>query len=258
MKTAPSPENCLLGAGEVFFDRFDTNGNRTGLRHFGNVEKLEVTPSVETLEKKSSMDGARGTYKKVTTNTSAEVALTLSEYDPHNVALALLGSAATYSQTLAATLTSQPINGGAAIALGRWYFLGKKAVTVTTVKQGATTLVAGVDYTVKTDVGLIYFPETGAATAAITTWDGSCAAITNKMQIQMLDSPTIEGYLYYYPALNQAAGPRYEGEWWKVSIAPDGALALLSEEFATIGLKGTVMMDPTKPVGQRYGAVREL
>ncbi|VBB05570.1 Hypothetical protein LUCI_0780 [Lucifera butyrica] len=87
----PSAKNLLLGAGQVFFDRFDAGGNRTGLRHFGNVPKFNLKTEVDKVEKKSSMNAARTTYAEAIREIKSSADLTLEEFDPANLALALLG-----------------------------------------------------------------------------------------------------------------------------------------------------------------------
>jgi hypothetical protein len=258
MTETPSANNCLIGAGELFFARVNASGvEDDGLRHLGNVEKIEVTPSVTKLEKKSSMDGAHGVYDSVVTETVAEIAITCSEFHAKNIAMGLLGDTAAFTQSADPAISGASINGGVAIVLNRWYSLGKQQVTVTAVEQGATPLVLGTDYILKADAGMIKFLSGGVATAAITTWDGSCAAITAKTKVRMLATPDIEGRLYFYPATNQH-GPRFIANWWKVKFTPDGALGLISEEFASLPLKGTVLKDTTQAVGEEYGTLIEL
>lgn len=87
----PSAKNLLLGAGQVFFDRFDENENKTGLRHLGNVPKFNLKTEVDKITKKSSMNAARTTYDEAVREIKATVDLTIEEFDPANVALALLG-----------------------------------------------------------------------------------------------------------------------------------------------------------------------
>ena len=52
----PDPRNFLLGKGKCYFDRFDTVGARTGLRHLGNCTAVAVQTEDERIEKRSSMD----------------------------------------------------------------------------------------------------------------------------------------------------------------------------------------------------------
>jgi hypothetical protein len=255
----PTPDagNLSLGAGEVLFDRFDANGNPTGYRHMGNVESLAITTTVETVQKKSSMDGARGIYKEAVIGSEAEVSVVLSEYDPENLALALLGDTATFSQSASSSQTGRQINGGAPLKFDRWYYLGFKQVTVTAVKQGATTGVLGTDYELNTELGLVKIKSGGAFTEAVTTWDGSAAAVTGT-QVRGLSVGKIEGRLKYFSAANQAAGPRWEVDIHKVTLNPDGELQFISEDFGTFTLRGKAQKDSTKPANEQFFVARKL
>jgi hypothetical protein len=255
----PTPDagNLSLGAGEVLFDRFDASGNPTGYRHLGNVESLAITTTVETVQKKSSMDGARGIYKEAVIGSEAEVSMVLSEYDPENLALALLGDTATFSQASGGPATGQQINNGNPLKFDRWYYLGKKQVTVTAVKQGAQTGVLGTDYELNTELGLIKIKSGGVFTEAVTTWDGSWASVT-ATQVRGLTVGKIEGRLKYFSAANQASGPRWEVDIHKLTINPDGELQLISEEFGTFTLRGKAQKDSTKPAGEQFFVARKL
>lgn len=253
----PDAGNLSLGAGEVLFDRFDANGNSTGYRHLGNVESLAITTTVETIEKKSSMDGSRGIYKQAVVGSEAEVSMVLSEYDPENLALALLGDTATFTQASSSTSTGRQINGGAALKFDRWYYLGFKQVTVTAVKQGVTTGVLGTDYELNAELGLVKIKAGGAFTEAVTTWDGSRAAV-NSTQVRGLSVGKIEGRLKYFSASNQAAGPRVELDVHKLNVTPDGELPFISEEYGTFTLRGQAQKDTTKPAGEQFFVARKL
>jgi len=248
--STPDSNNLYLGAGEVWFNRFSSGTTKTQWRHLGNVTKFELTQSVETLEKKSAMSGARGLLKRVVTGTTSEIALTLDEFDPENVALALLGTASAFSQT-SGTATDTAITG--TVKKGQWLDTGNLKITVTGVKKApSTTLVLGTDYEVDSDSGMIRILP-GSSTVAdgdSLLWSGSYPSITST-QVQALANARIEGALRFRSA-SDAVGPRYLVDVWSVSIAPDGALALLGTEFGEIGLKATVQEDTSKPVGQRY------
>src|SRR5919109_4258557 len=161
---SPNPKNLYIGAGEIWLDRFDSTQTPTGrLRHLGDCDSLEINTQSKVLEKKSSMDGSRATYAQVITGTDAEITLKMAELTPENLALALLGDKVAAAQVAAPTVTARDIAGGVHIALDYWYDLGAINPTVTDVKQGVTTLVAGTDYVIDQLAGLIKFPSTGAA-----------------------------------------------------------------------------------------------
>jgi len=254
----PDAANLSLGAGEVLFARgFQSDISKREYRHLGNVESFAITTTVETIEKKSSMDGSRGIYKQAVVGSEAEVSMVLSEYDPENLALALLGDTATFTQASSSTSTGRQINGGAALKFDRWYYLGFKQVTVTAVKQGVTTGVLGTDYELNTELGLIKIKSGGVFTEAVTTWDGSAAAVTGT-QVRGLSVGKVEGRLKYFSATNQATGPRWEVDVHKLTLNPDGELQFISEEFGTFTLRGQAQKDTAKPAGEQFFVARKL
>ncbi len=94
----PSPKNLYIGSGQVFFDRFDENDDRTGLRHLGNVPKFNLKTDVTKVQKKSSMNAAKSVYDEAVTEEKATADITIEEFDPANVALALYGSEGVINQ----------------------------------------------------------------------------------------------------------------------------------------------------------------
>lgn len=253
--STPDSANLYLGAGEIWFNRFDTSGNKTQWRHMGNVSKLELTQSAETLEKRSSMSGARGILKRVVTGTTSELGLTLDEFDPENLALALLGSVSAFSQS-SGTATDTAITG--TVKKGQWLDTGKLKITVTGVKKAAGSALNASEYEVDSDSGMIKILSTATTVADgdSITWSGSYPSITST-QVQALANAVIEGALRFRSA-SDATGPRQMVDFWKVSIVPDGALALLTDQFGEIPIKGTVQEDTSKAVGQRYFRMVQL
>ncbi|HMM22682.1 MAG TPA: hypothetical protein PKA10_18340 [Selenomonadales bacterium] len=102
----PSPKNLLLGAGPLYFDRYDANGKSTGLRHLGNVEKFTFKTDVQKVSKQSSMSAARRTYAEAAKEVTATGSLTMDEFDPANLALGLFGEEGIIRQE-AATVTDK-------------------------------------------------------------------------------------------------------------------------------------------------------
>jgi hypothetical protein len=252
----PNPQNLYLGAGEVWLDRFDpvTFLPTGSYRHLGDVDSLELNTVVKSLEKKSSMDGARGTYANVIVSADIDVTLKLAELDPENFALAMLGSTAPWTQAIAASISAGVINNGNAIVLDRWYDLGYLNPHVTSVGS----LLAGVDYVVDYPTGMIKFPSTGTAAAAVYTWVGTAPAVTGGKVWYGLGAIETYGALRYRSAANQITGVQMLLDIWNIQLMPEGNLQLIAEQFGEATLKGKVQVDTTKPVGQRYYRVRQL
>jgi hypothetical protein len=255
-KATPNADYLYIGAGDAWFDRFDASGISTGYRHLGNVEDITITPTVETLEKKSSMNGARSILKSVIVSSEAELSLTMNEYAAENLALAMLGTTEDFTQSTA-SVTDGPINGGVAVVLDRWYDLGVINPTITSLEQGGTPLAAA-DWEYRD--GLVRVKSGGAATAAITTWNGTTPAITAgaRKKIKGLSVGKIEGKFLFIGAADLASGPRLKVTAFKVSLTPDGALGLISEEFGTYQLKGKIQQDLNQPAGNQFYEVVEL
>jgi hypothetical protein len=253
----PDPENLYLGAGHILFDRFNAEGNPTGYRHLGNCESLTKTPTIEKIQKKSSMDGTRSVLKEAVIGSEEEFTIVMSEFDMENLALASMGETEAYEQTAAPGLTDQSINGGEALTFDRWYELGKKQVSDVTISQGATELTVDDDYEINLELGLVKILSTGDGDEAVTTWDGDAAAVAGTI-VKGLSQGKIEGKLKYFSATDQAAGPRFELDIHKINLTPDGDLPLIGEEFGTFTLKGKAQKDVTKPAGQEFYTLRKL
>jgi hypothetical protein len=83
MATSPSTDNYSVLKGTVTFDAVD----------LGNVSKITLTPSFDTLDHFSSRSGVKSLDKQVVVSKKLEIALTLDEWSESNVRLAILGSA---------------------------------------------------------------------------------------------------------------------------------------------------------------------
>jgi hypothetical protein len=250
----PSSANIYCGTGEVWFNRQNVDGTYAGYRHLGNVSKLDITPTVAEIVKKSSMNATRAIIGRAVTETKMELAMTLSEFDKENVALALMGSTRVLAQALNAAVVGVALGISKA---GSALDTGKLKIVVTDVKMGVTVYVVGMDYTVDSDSGLITIVPGGAIVdGSVLTWDGSYPAV-NSFAVDGLTEGRITGRLRYRSSVDNV-GPRMLLDAWNVSVSPDSALALLGDAFADIGLKGSVLPDSTRPIGQQFLTITEL
>jgi hypothetical protein len=267
MNNTPSSDNLLLGSGDVYFDLLDDAGVFQGERHLGNVESFEVTPTVTNLEKRSSMSGGRPLYKRINIDRGAEISMVLSEFASKNLALAALGIESALTQA-SGTATDQSVNGGQPLNFDVWYRLiktsthayGVRNITLTNIKQGATTLTLNTDYRIDLESGRVMLLSSGTADSEeAITWSGSIPAITaddGLRKVQVLEATVIEGRLRFKSATDQSSGPRVDAEYYKVSISPSAAMQLIStEDFGTLTLTAAALVDITRPEGDRVGRV---
>lgn len=96
-------EDLMVGAGELYFRRKD---DVNGLHHLGNVEEFNITTDVTTVEKNSSMNRKRELMASVVTAVSPTGSMTMTEYNPYNMALGLFGAENVHKQ-VATTLVNE-------------------------------------------------------------------------------------------------------------------------------------------------------
>lgn len=86
---ASQADDLMVGAGEFYFQRDD---DTNGFHHLGNVDEFNITNDITTVEKNSSMNRRRELMASVTTAVSSTASLTMTEYNPYNLALGLYGT----------------------------------------------------------------------------------------------------------------------------------------------------------------------
>lgn len=85
---SPNTGNYRIGKGAYHFKR---EGD-ADFKHMGNAAESEFTPTLERLDHFSSMEGVREKDLSVVVERGGTVSITLEEWTPDNVALALLGT----------------------------------------------------------------------------------------------------------------------------------------------------------------------
>lgn len=85
--TSPDIRNYTVGKGIVSFKKTGA----ADFRDLGNCPGFEFTPTVEKLDHFSSRTGVRKKDRSVTVSTEGELKITMDEWSPENMALALMG-----------------------------------------------------------------------------------------------------------------------------------------------------------------------
>lgn len=250
---APNPLNCILGSGAIYFDRFDTSGNKQGFFHIGNAKDLKATSSETTVDLPNYVTADGGTYASGAATRTVNVSALLYEFNKKNIALLTSGTEAFYTQT-ATTVTAETLN--SSLALGAHYQTAYRNIGTVVVKQSTTTLVSGTDYSIiDATAGLIKILTTGAATAgSAVTVDYVGAAITTTSQpiVQMYNAGTINGALLYISA--NRAGAAGEMRYWKTAVNLGDLSGLIGDEFGSSTLTWKVLSDAAGAYGGSTGS----
>lgn len=241
-QAAPSSENLLLGKGQLYFDRFDVNGISTGLKHMGNIETLEITTTDDKVQKYSSMTQGAPLYKEVNRRRNATLNITGDEFHPENMALVTMGELSTLIQPATAIVAEPVYPGTFKGAYFQTKFLGP--LSAVAVKFGATTGVLGVDYAIiNNNIGILRILPGTALTGAVTIDYTPTAVVLadNVMVVHGGSAGTIQGALKFIG--DPSTGPEMIVDVWRVNISPNGAVGLISDDFATLGLTAAILDD---------------
>lgn len=240
---APSSDNLLLGKGELFFAR-KVGGALGGYRHMGNVETFELTTADEVLEKYSSMSAAAALYKRVTRRRDVTLRVTADEFTPENLSLMMMGDVVQGAAVAATPVTAEELTDDA--LLGGYYKLGGAGpYTGITITAGGSPLVLGTDYTIHNPTaGVIHIlpsatnVESGDTITAAYTPTAYPDGLTH---VRGGTSTLVEGAVMFIP--DPTTGPKMMVEVWSVSVTPDGAIGLISDEFAQMSMSMAVQED---------------
>lgn len=245
----PSPTNCLLGRGEALFKRRTTAGVGYEFLSLGNVSELSVTGNDTNVELANFLTADGGNYAEALDQRDISGTLTLHELNADNIALLTAGNVTYYTQA-ATPVVAESLS--TAAVLGATYQTAKRQITSVVVKQGATTLVLGTDYTIPdANPGLIKLLSTGGATAgaALTVdYTPTVLATTAQKTVSMFTEGTIYGTMLFNPATG-ITGPRWEGKWFNVAMKASALNGLIGSTFAASPISFKVLNDAAGTYG---------
>jgi len=247
----------LLNSAQLFFDRFDSSGNKTGLLFLGNCTSFEVSANVETKEIFDSSTKERGLLASVDIRTNSEFTIKMTEFEKKKIAIALKGTASdviqssgsvsneaakfyhdTYIQLAAVATAAKPISS-----------------VVVTGPSGSPTYVAGTDYDADLVNARIYCrPASVIASGAVLEIDYTKSALVagDVPKVSVFDN-TVLGYLQAIgDPLN---GPKLKVDLWRSKLSPDGAFALIGDEFAEFAVRGKILSDKVNHPNEPYGQI---
>lgn len=231
--------------GRVFFDPFDTNGNRTGERYLGNCPAFTIAVETEKAEHYSSETGLKQKDQTIVLQVSRTAEMSCDNMSASNVALFLSGEESTVSQG-SATVTNEAIS----VIPGRYYQLGQtdqdpqgarsvSAVVVTDV-PGTTTYVLGTDYELDADLGRLHILASGSIgtatihvdyTKAVKTW----SRITTGAESELAGVMRVVS--------DNASGANRDFVFPSVTLTPNGELPVIADgtEFAAMSFSVEIL-----------------
>jgi hypothetical protein len=247
-------DRLFVGQGKVYYgDRDPATGKPIGgLNFLGNCPSLKFSLKSETIKHKDSTSGQRLIDKVVTVGQEGEATVAIESFTRPNLEQAMYG---TSIEIAAGTATDEV----AVAKLGRYVKLANMNLTaLTSVKNqaGAITYVAGEDFEIDLEGGLLYFPESDTAIA-----DGQILEVTYQYGAQEeigAFSDTAKERYYLFVGLNQAEDDApVTVEIPRLRLDPLDNWEMIGDQFNKLELKGMVLPDKKQPRAARYIKVRQ-
>lgn len=223
-----------MGIGRVFMRE---RGAAAPLLHIGNISVLNFGVEEDVKEQRDYTVVGGGQVADVRRIASVDCSMTLLDLDHKNIARAFFGTA---SEVVAGTVTDESHT-----AYAGGFLPTAKPIDTTatvTVKEGVTTLVAGTDYTVSSaGITAIVGGAIGNGDTILISYSslayGNVEAITTASK----------EYELHFEGLNEAkSGRAFHVQAYRVKFGATQVLDLITEDFASFEVKGSLLRDNTK------------
>lgn len=239
--------NVKLGKGSLLAAPYGTSN----FRFLGNVTGLTLSADVTTAELFSSTQQSAPLIARGVTRIAQTLTGTLSEFTLDNLADFLLATQGTKSQTIGSGLQLFLTD----VKAGGYYKIGSRQVTNVIVEKGSNPLTLNVDYTLNSEHGIVHFIPGGAVVdddEIYVQYDRPALSIS-QLNVLQVAAPLYHLLFLADDANQDGAGKDDEIEFWKVNVAPEGELGLISDEYGSFQLTWAVLSDagnhPTQPFG---------
>lgn len=244
-----NPNQYQIPRGRVFFDPFDTNGNRTGERYLGNCPAFGIAVATEKAEHYSSETGLRQKDQTILIEVNRTAEITCDNMSGANVALFLAGEEVLVEQSNTA-VSGEEID---AVIQGRHYQLGQSAVNPAgwrnvsnvVVEDDATptpnTFALGTDYELDAAMGRIKIVEGGGianSTNLVIDYD---KPIQTWQRIKTGAESELRGGLRV--VADNASGQNRDFYFPEVTLTPNGELPVIADgtDFAAVAFSVEIL-----------------
>jgi hypothetical protein len=230
------------GQGPLYISDRNSDGSPVGFRFVGDVGEVSLQPNVSRGQVIENVTGGRAIGASWLDQVSYNLTINMRSIKPEHMALALHGSATSISAS-SVTNQVQVAKLGLMIALVHT----KLSSVVVTDTAGTTTYVAGTDYVLYADEGLIEILSGGAITDLQTLHvDYNYAA-----QATVNADPNNNARFVMFSGMNTANNnKRTRCEIYKTKLDP-AAYSLISNEAAEGPISGVVELDMLRSSGDR-------
>lgn len=250
-------ENVKLGKGSLLLDLLDTNGASTGLQFTGNANSIGVTPEVEKAQLFSSSQKSGALVASNRQRINYTVVAALNEYTLTNLKLFLLAEEVAANQSSGTSQSFALDN----VKVGRYYEIGARRVTNVSVLKGSNPLTLNVDYELNSEFGVIR-PISGAGGVVddddLTVNFDKPALTVTKLRIGVAGEQLARLVYLADDANSDGNAAKDRLELWRVDVAPDGELNVISEDYGQFSLSMELQADAVNHPDEPYGTLTRV
>lgn len=248
-------ENVKLGKGSLMLALLDAQDNENGFDFAGNATSVAISSEITTQELYSSTEKTGALIDRARTRVKYTVTVGgINEFTLFNLKMFLAGTDNPKSQASGSSVDVTLTN----VKVGKYYDLGSRQITAVTAINGSDPLVAGTDYEVNTEFGIFRILP------------GSILVVDNDDPIVSFNRPalTIDQvriarsganvcHLLYLAddANSQGDAAKDRLEVWRVDVAPDGEMNLISDDYGAFSLTMAVLSDASNHANDPYGTL---
>jgi len=234
-------KQATLGAGRLFFDPYDADGDTTGEREMGDASGVIINSDLERIQAYDSTLPTQVRYIDKVIRSARSARVTLRNIVRENVRLFFLADDAPVAQAAVAV-----VDEALTVKQDRYYQLGVSdsnptgvrgvtAVTVTN-NDGTTTYTADTDYTLDAALGRLYIKAGGAIADDSALKVDYTPEVQTRQRMSSDDNKLVKGALRWI-SNNDPAAANTDLYAPHVTVIPDGDYALLqNSEFVELGL----------------------
>lgn len=243
-----------LGKGSLLLAPYTSAGLAGPLEFCGNVTALTLSAEVTKAQLYSSTQRSAPLLHEAISRIAYSITATMSEFRLANLKKFLLGEDAVKNQAMAAgeskTFESNEVKSGGYLDLGV-----RRPTAVVVTRDGSDILTLGTDYSILSEFGLIRLLEGGAVEDGdiIEVEYSQPAVVIDQIRLAKEGGPVAKLLYLSDDANTDGESSKDRLEIWRVSIAPEGDLNLISEEYASFQLALSVLSDgeghPDDPFG---------
>jgi hypothetical protein len=253
-------ENLKLGKGSMLMRLWSGATPPVGGYDFaGSQDGVNLTANITQAEKFGNSEKSGALLDRRVLRADYVLNVQMSEHTLENLALFLLAEQATEQQDANPTFEVEIEE----IEIGKYYDIGKRRISSPVVEAGSgssSPLVSGTDYEINTEFGMIRFLGGGNVNEGDSAFvSGSVPALTKKkLRLAQNSAPIAQIQFLCDDANNEGSAAKDLLNVWKASIAPDGELSFIGDEYGAFSLSISLLSDGTNHPSEPYGTLERI